>query len=60
MTDILLIGLLLVLVGMAVSYMIKQKKRGAKCAGCPYAKNCCESNKSAAPGGKETCNTEKE
>ena len=32
-----------ILIGIAVSiiiYLLKQKKKGAKCIGCPYAKQC--------------------
>lgn len=39
MTDIIIIAVLLVIVGAAVAYIVKEKKRG-KCIGCPYAKQC--------------------
>ena len=38
--DYLLIGLIVVIVGLAVFYIIRAKKKGQKCIGCPYAKNC--------------------
>ena len=36
----LLIGVILALVGLAVWYIVKEKKKGKKCIGCPYAKQC--------------------
>ena len=38
--DYLLIGLILLIVGLAAFYIIRAKKKGQKCIGCPYAKNC--------------------
>ena len=40
MTDIIVILILLVTVGAAVAYIIREKKRGAKCIGCPHSKTC--------------------
>lgn len=34
------IAVLLILVGSALFYVIRAKRRGAKCVGCPYAKAC--------------------
>ena len=34
---ILIIGLIL---GAAIGNIIREKKKGAKCIGCPYAKTC--------------------
>ena len=44
---LVVIGLL---VGGAVAYIIRAKKRGQKCVGCPYSKEC---------GNKCNCNKEK-
>lgn len=38
--NIIIISLLLVIAGLIIFYIIKSKKRGDKCIGCPYAKNC--------------------
>lgn len=38
-TAIAIVVLLLLVVG-ALFYIIRAKKRGAKCIGCPYAKSC--------------------
>ena len=43
MANVIVIGILLVLVGVALVYIKKEKKRGAKCIGCPSA-GCCSSN----------------
>jgi len=40
MIDLLIIGIILLLVGIAVSYILKAKKSGAKCIGCPAAGSC--------------------
>ena len=38
--DYLVIALVLVIVGAAAFYVIRAKRKGQKCIGCPYAKNC--------------------
>ena len=47
--DLLVIGIVVILVGCAIAYIIKEKKRGMKCIGCPMAGTCakkmCESNR---------------
>ena len=48
MTDIIIIGIVLVVVGGAVLYIVKAKKIGAKCIGCPSSGTC----------GKKNCNCE--
>ena len=40
MTDIIVIAILLVIVGSAIVYIRKEKKRGATCIGCPHAGEC--------------------
>lgn len=42
MEDLIVVGILLVLVGAAVFYIWKEKKRGTRCIGCPSA-GCCSS-----------------
>ncbi|MBQ9840363.1 MAG: FeoB-associated Cys-rich membrane protein [Erysipelotrichaceae bacterium] len=43
--DIIVVLVLVFILGLAIGYIIKEKKNGAKCVGCPYAKSC----------GKKTC-----
>lgn len=44
MADWIVIGILIVVVGAAIAYIIKSKKRGVKCIGCPAAGNCSAKN----------------
>ena len=39
-TDIIAIAVIAAVVGIAVAYIVRQKKKGAKCIGCPYAESC--------------------
>ena len=32
--------LIVIVIGAAVAYIIKEKKRGKKCVGCPYGSSC--------------------
>lgn len=34
------IGLVLLIVGGALFYVVRAKRRGVKCIGCPHAKEC--------------------
>ena len=36
----IIIGVLLIIVGGIVWFLIRQKKKGAACIGCPYAGKC--------------------
>lgn len=38
--NIILIAVLVIIAGSASVYIMKQKKRGARCIGCPSAKTC--------------------
>lgn len=40
MGDIIAIAAILLIVGGAIVYIVKAKKSGKKCIGCPYAKQC--------------------
>lgn len=39
-TDWILAGVIIVVIGAALWYIIREKKRGKKCIGCSYACNC--------------------
>ena len=41
MIDILIAIVILAIIGGIVWYLIRAKKRGDKCIGCPYGKQCC-------------------
>ena len=40
LTDIIVVAVILLIIGGAVAYIIKEKKRGNKCIGCPHGKSC--------------------
>lgn len=40
MTDFIIIIVLILILGVALTYMQKEKKRGVKCIGCPDAEIC--------------------
>lgn len=45
MENLIIIVVIALIIGIAIAYIVKAKKRGDKCVGCPYAKEC----------GKNTC-----
>ncbi|MBQ2704519.1 MAG: FeoB-associated Cys-rich membrane protein [Clostridia bacterium] len=49
MESIIIAIIILVIVGLAAAYIIKEKKAGKKCIGCPYSSEC-------AAKGKCDCN----
>jgi uncharacterized protein (UPF0333 family) len=53
MENLLLVLVILLIVGGAAAYVIRAKKQGQKCIGCPYSKEC------AARGGSCGCGSEK-
>lgn len=52
MTDFIVIAVLLVAIGVAAGYIIKAKKRGQKCIGCPYSKSCASGGCTCGCGGE--------
>lgn len=38
--DILVSVVLVLIIGGAIAYIVRSKKRGETCIGCPYAKEC--------------------
>jgi hypothetical protein len=38
--DFIAIAVIVLVIGLAVLYIYRGKKRGQKCIGCPYAKQC--------------------
>ncbi len=44
MDNIVIILLILAIIGLAVNYIVKAKKSGARCIGCPHAKECGKNN----------------
>lgn len=40
MADLIIAGILLVIIGAAIAYIVKAKKSGIKCIGCPAGGKC--------------------
>ena len=40
MTDFLILALVALAVGLAGYYILRQKKKGSPCIGCPYSASC--------------------
>ena len=40
MTDIIIIAVVAVIVAVAAAYVIRAKKKGCKCIGCPHSASC--------------------
>ena len=52
MENLIIAAILLVILGAAIAYIVKAKKRGVKCIGCPDSKNC---SKAHAQGEQGCC-----
>ena len=52
MENAIIIAVLVLIVGGALAYIIKAKKSGQKCIGCPHAKTC---QSAKAKGGEKVC-----
>ncbi len=51
MTDLIIVAVVAAIVGGALLYIRREKKRGAKCIGCPAAQNgCCGGSCGCANG----------
>lgn len=45
MEDLIVLIIIVVIVALAAFYVIKEKKKGNKCIGCPYNCSCSSKNK---------------
>lgn len=50
MTDIIIVAVLLGIIGAAAAYVIKAKKKGVKCIGCPSGTACAHKDNSGNAG----------
>ncbi len=48
MENFIVIAVVVLILGSAIAYIVKEKKKGAKCVGCPYAETCGKSNNSCS------------
>ena len=44
MENIIIVVVLVVILGGAIGYIVKSKKNGEKCIGCPHSKTCTVGN----------------
>ena len=52
MKEIIVIAIILIIITLSIFYIIKSKKSGKKCIGCPYSSSCANNN-------NEKCNCKK-
>ena len=50
MIDIVLIIILAAIIAAIVFYLVREKKRGVTCIGCPHAKECADKHASGCCG----------
>ncbi len=57
MTDLIIIAAVLVIVGLVARYIIKSKKKGVHCIGCPHAAACAAAKNGSCPScsGQTSC-----
>lgn len=41
MTNVIIAAVILLMAGLASFYIVKEKKKGTKCIGCPAGGHCC-------------------
>ena len=58
MVDVIIIAILVILIGAAVFYIVKEKKKGTKCIGCPAAGQC--SQRKNGSSGCSSCHADKQ
>ena len=46
-TDIIVIAVIVLIIGGATAYIVKEKKNGKKCIGCPYSSTCSSNAKTS-------------
>ena len=52
MVNVIIVLVIVAIVGSSIAYIVKEKKRGVKCVGCPYAQQCANRGKCS---GEESC-----
>ena len=55
MKDVLIIAVLAVIIGLVVWYLIRAKKKGVKCIGCPDGATCGKSGCAGCSGCNGSC-----
>lgn len=52
MASVIVAAIILIIIGLAMAYIIKEKKKGIVCIGCPHAGTCASKNKA---GNEHNC-----
>ena len=47
--NLIILAVVLLIVIACICYIVREKKRGAKCIGCPYAQSCGKSSCDCSP-----------
>lgn len=50
MVNFIIVAVIFLIVGGAVAYIIKEKRKGAVCVGCPHAGECAKKRKGGCGG----------
>ncbi|MBO5460614.1 MAG: FeoB-associated Cys-rich membrane protein [Ruminococcus sp.] len=50
MADLIVVAVVLAIIAAAVAYIVKEKKKGVRCIGCPAAGTCGSHNHGSASG----------
>ena len=61
MADFIIAGILIIVVGIAVAYIVKAKRKGVKCIGCPASGHCSakqEAHSACSCGADNGCHCE--
>lgn len=48
MIDFAIILILIIILGSSIAYIIKEKRKGVKCIGCPFAESCSKKKKASS------------
>lgn len=60
MKDIVVAVILIIVLGLSISYIVRAKRRGVKCIGCPSGKSCGGSGTSSCSCGCSECGNDSE
>lgn len=58
MGNVILVAVIFIILGAAIAYIVKEKKKGVRCIGCPAAGTCTSMNHTASGCGCG-CNSNK-
>lgn len=53
--DYLVIAIIVIILGLAIFYIVRAKKSGQKCIGCPHSKTCASKNVNNCCSSKNSC-----